>query len=216
MAAAGPASRPGDGDAIKLEARLTGFQEVPSKLTDAAGRFTAVIDPSRTMIEFTLTFADLSTPTLFAHIHFAQRRVNGGIILFLCNNSPDGPQPRPCPSPGGTVTGTIRAEDVVGPGLNAGEADQGITPGSLDDAFRAILNGNGAAYANAFRAIPWRRDSRTDRDRHDGREGREMTMVAGRQAAGACGSSAVVFSTLEIVRSARAGPSGTAGVRRPP
>jgi CHRD domain len=148
MAAAGPASRPGDGNAIKLEARLTGFQEVPSKLTDAAGRFTAVIDPGRTMIEFTLTFADLSTPTLFAHIHFAQRRVNGGIMVFLCNNSPDGPQPRPCPSPGGTVTGTIRAEDVVGPGLSAGAADQGITPGSLDDALRAILNGNGATYAN--------------------------------------------------------------------
>jgi hypothetical protein len=148
MAAAGPASRPGDGDAIKLEAWLNGFQEVPSKLTDAAGRFTAVIDPGRTMIEFTLTFADLSTPTLFAHIHFAQRRVNGGIMVFLCNNSPDGPQPRPCPSPGGTVTGTIRAEDVVGPGLSAGAADQGITPGSLDDALRAILNGNGATYAN--------------------------------------------------------------------
>jgi hypothetical protein len=143
MAAAGPYSRPGDGEAIKLKARLNGFQEVPSKLTHAAGRFTAVIDPSGTTIEFTLTFGDLSTPTLFAHIHFAQRHVNGGVILFLCNNTPDGPQPRACPSPGGTVTGTITAEDVIGP---AGDADQGITPGNLEDALRAILHG--ATYVN--------------------------------------------------------------------
>jgi hypothetical protein len=146
MAAASPDLRPGDGKPIELTARLNGFQEVPSRLTDARGRFTAVIDPGGTMIEFTLTFGDLSTPSLFAHIHFAQRHVNGGVMVFLCNNSPDGPQPGPCPSPGGTVTGTITAEDVVGPGLNAEAADQGITPGSLDDALRAILRG--ATYVN--------------------------------------------------------------------
>jgi hypothetical protein len=146
MAAAGPASRPGDGHAVELKARLNGFQEVPSKLTDARGRFRAVVDSGRTMIEFTLTFSDLSTPTLFAHIHFAQRHVNGGIMVFLCNNSPTGPQPGPCPSPGGTVTGTITAEDVLGPGLEAGAADQGITPGNLNDVLRAILSG--ATYVN--------------------------------------------------------------------
>ena len=72
--------------------------------------------------------------------------MNGGVIVFLCNNSPDGPQPQPCPSPGGTLTGTITAQDVVGPGLNAEAADQGITPGSLNDALRAILSG--ATYVN--------------------------------------------------------------------
>ena len=146
MAAAGPDPAPSDGEPIRLTARLNGFQEVPSKLTAARGRFTAAIDPGRTMIEFTLHFGDLSTPTLFSHIHFAQRHVNGGVMVFLCNNGPNGPQPRPCPSPGGTVTGTITAEDVIGPGLNAGAADQGITPGSLDDVVRAILNG--ATYVN--------------------------------------------------------------------
>ena len=56
MTATGPDPSPGAGEPIKLTARLNGFQEVPSKLTDARGRFTAVIDPGRTMIEFTLTF----------------------------------------------------------------------------------------------------------------------------------------------------------------
>ena len=72
--------------------------------------------------------------------------MNGGVIVFLCNNTPNGPQPQACPSPGGTVTGTITAEDVIGPGLNAGAADQGITPGGLNEALRAIANG--APYVN--------------------------------------------------------------------
>ena len=127
--------------AIRLRARLSGFQEVPPRLTTGRGRFTALIDPARTSITFTLTYSDLSTPVLFSHIHFAQRGVNGGVMVFLCNNSPTGPQPRACPAQGGTVTGTITAEDVVGPGPEDPATDQGISPGNLQDVIRAILSG---------------------------------------------------------------------------
>ena len=127
--------------AIRLRAQLSGFQEVPPRLTTGRGRFTAVIDRARTSVTFTLTYSDLTTPVLFSHIHFAQRGVNGGVMVFLCNNTPEGPQPRPCPSQGGTVSGTFTAEDVIGPGPDDPATDQGIRPGSLDDVIRAILSG---------------------------------------------------------------------------
>ena len=133
-------------DGIGLRARLTGFQEVPPKLTQSTGQFTATIDPTRNSITFFLRYTALSTPVLFAHIHFAQRGVNGGIMMFLCNNTSTGPQPRPCPSPDGTVTGTLTAQDVIGPGPNNPATDQGITPGNLRQAIRAMLSG--ATYVN--------------------------------------------------------------------
>ena len=128
-------------DGIRLRARLTGFQEVTPKLTNATGQFAATIDPTRTSVSFVLRYSALSTPVLFSHIHFAQPGVNGGIIVFLCNNTPTGPQPRACPSRGGTVSGTFTAKDVIGPGPDNPATDQGITAGNLRQAIRAILSG---------------------------------------------------------------------------
>ncbi len=105
LALAGPAFRASDDEAIRLHARLSGFQEVTPKLTSATGDFTAVIDPTRTSITFTLTFSPLSSPVLFSHIHFGQPGVNGGVMVFFCTNTtppPNVPPPAPCPSPGGT------------------------------------------------------------------------------------------------------------------
>jgi hypothetical protein len=127
--------------AIRLRARLTGFQEVPPKLTNATGRFTAVVDPTRTSVTFVLTYSDLSSPVLFSHIHFGQRGVNGGVMVFFCNNTPTGPQPRACPSRGGTISGTFTARDVIGPGPDNPATDQGISPGNLRQVIRAILSG---------------------------------------------------------------------------
>ena len=127
--------------AIRLRARLSGFQEVPPRLTTGRGRFTAVIDRARTSVTFTLTYSDLTTPVLFSHIHFAQRGVNGGVMVFLCNNTPDGPQPRACPLQSGTISGTFTAQDVLGPGPEDPATDQGIRPGNLHDVIRAILSG---------------------------------------------------------------------------
>jgi hypothetical protein len=45
---------------------------------------------------------------LFAHVHFGQPGVNGGILFFLCS----GGSQDPCP-PSGTISGTTPAADVM-------------------------------------------------------------------------------------------------------
>jgi CHRD domain len=101
----------------------------------ATGSFEATIDDAASQIDFTLTFADLEAPVLFAHIHFGQRGVNGGVAAFLCGG---GGKPA-CPQ-SGAVTGTIVPADVVGP------AGQGIAAGEFDELVAAIRAGR--TYAN--------------------------------------------------------------------
>src|SRR5438876_5762563 len=100
---AGPASSADGHREIRLSARLTGFNEVTPKLTSSTGKFSAVVDRNRASVTFTLSFSNLSDTVLFSHIHFGQPGVNGGVMVFFCNNSTSGPQPRPCPTLGGTV-----------------------------------------------------------------------------------------------------------------
>jgi hypothetical protein len=118
-------------DDMTVSARLNGFQEIPSKLTDGHGTFRAKISGSS--IQYELTFSDLTTPAEASHIHFAQRGVNGGIFAFLCGG---GGKPA-CPSSGGTVTGTITLADILAP-----SPDQGLSAGDFAGAVRAILSGN--------------------------------------------------------------------------
>jgi hypothetical protein len=101
----------------------------------ANGSFEATIDDAASEIDFTLTFADLEAPVLFAHIHFGQRSVNGGVAAFLCGG---GGKPA-CPQ-SGTVSGTIVPADVVGP------AGQGIAAGEFGELVAAIRAGR--TYAN--------------------------------------------------------------------
>jgi hypothetical protein len=124
-----------DNEDNTVRAKLNGFQEVPSKLTNGHGTFTAVIGANS--ISYTLTFSGLSTPALASHIHFAQPGVNGGIFAFLCGG---GGKPA-CPAAGGTVTGTITAADILAP-----TPDQGLAAGDFAGAVRAIQSGN--TYAN--------------------------------------------------------------------
>lgn len=114
-----------------LSARLTGFEEIPAKLTAGHGTFKATIDSSS--ITYELTFSGLSTSAIASHIHFAQRGVNGGIFAFLCGG---GGKPV-CPPAGGTVTGVITAADILAP-----SPDQGLAAGDFAGAVRAILSGN--------------------------------------------------------------------------
>jgi hypothetical protein len=114
---------------------MNGFQEVPSIMTTGVGEFVAKIDDG--VIEYTLTYAGLEGgATLFAHIHFGQAGVNGGVSAFLCGG---GDKP-PCTPVAGTITGIIDPTDVIGP------AGQGIEPGSFDELVRALRTG--MAYAN--------------------------------------------------------------------
>ena len=73
---------------------------------------------------------------LFAHIHFGQEGVNGGVAAFLC-----GGNGRPaCPQGSGTVTGTITADNVKA--IPA----QGLEARDIGALIRAIKAGY--AYAN--------------------------------------------------------------------
>jgi hypothetical protein len=122
----------------RLGTNLIGFEEPPSISTVATGRFDAAISHDDTEIQYELSYENLEGTVMQAHIHLGQRRVNGGISVWLCGNPPLVPPPGTpaCPVPSGTVTGTITAVDVIGP------TGQGIAPGELAELIRAIRNGN--------------------------------------------------------------------------
>jgi CHRD domain len=120
------------GDHGGARAKLIGFNEVPANSTLARGTFKASIDTQAKTIKYTLQYQGIEGGTAFAaHIHFAQRDVNGGVAAFLCGG---GDKPT-CPSPGGTVEGTIDAADVIGP------ANQGISAGQFDELVGALRRG---------------------------------------------------------------------------
>lgn len=135
-----------DGHAI---ARLRGFEEVPAVSSFAGGRFHADLVGGE--IRYELTYFSTQGGVTQAHIHFAQRGVNGGIVAFLCSNLGNGPVgTQACPAAGtqGTpaiITGTIRASDVVG------VTAQGIGPGEISELMRAIRAGT--AYANVHSTL---------------------------------------------------------------
>jgi hypothetical protein len=120
---------------------LIGYEEVPAVSTVASGEFRARISRDESELAYTLSYADLEGAVQQAHIHFGQFGVNGGISVFLCSNLGNGPAGTPaCPDPPATVSGTLRADDVVGP------AGQGIAATELAELIRAIRAG--VAYVN--------------------------------------------------------------------
>jgi hypothetical protein len=141
LAVAGPAS------AEQVQARLSGYEEVPAISTEGEGEFRAQIAPDGQSVAWELSYAGLEGEVLQAHIHFGQPAVVGGIVVFLCTNLGNGPAgTQACPAPPATIGGTIASGDVV-----AGAATQLITPGELDEVIRAIRAG--AAYANVHTSL---------------------------------------------------------------
>jgi hypothetical protein len=131
-----------------FNAHLVGFKEVPSISTGASGEFKAQVNNNETAIDWELSYKDLEGGVQQAHIHFAQRGVNGGITVFLCTNLGNGPTGiQGCPAAPATITGTIMAADVS-PNIPATEMarTQGINTGEFDELLRAIRAG--ATYAN--------------------------------------------------------------------
>jgi CHRD domain len=125
-----------------VETRLKSYQEVPAVSSTATGKFKASIDEKSGSIKYELTYSGLQGDVRQAHIHFGQRSVNGGIVVFLCQTSvnpdPTGLSPT-CPQ-SGTVSGVIQAANVIGP------AGQGIDPMEFAELVAAIRSG--VAYAN--------------------------------------------------------------------
>jgi len=126
---------------------LSGYNETPSTINSTgSGEFVAKVNNDESSVSYALTYRDLGTPVIQAHIHFGRPSLNGGVVLFLCNTSGSPPAtvptPPPCPQGGGTVTGTLTAADVIA------VAGQGIDPGAAGFAEMIKALRNGAAYAN--------------------------------------------------------------------
>lgn len=128
-----------------VKATLDGFQENPSISTTGIGHLDLRIDDDTETIEYELSYANLEGvlvpdgQVIASHIHMSARGVNGAVVAFLCGG---GGKPA-CPTPEGTVTGTIVASDIIGPaaqGINAGE------PRAFEEFARAIRAGY--TYAN--------------------------------------------------------------------
>jgi hypothetical protein len=139
-------------DKRKLKVDLSGFEEVPVVITTGQGELKLNINQGGTAIDYVLKFSDLQADVRQAHIHVAQKSVNGGIVLWLCqttfNMAPTPGTPfcdaAPNTPRGGTVSGTLTAADVQG------IATQQVAAGNLDDVLIAIAAGK--AYANVHTA----------------------------------------------------------------
>lgn len=122
--------------------RLRGFEEVPAVSSSGGGRFNATVNEQGTMVTWELNYFNMESTVTQAHIHFGQRGVNGGVVVFLCSNLANAPAgTQQCPPSPGFLSGSFTAEDVVG-----GAAAQGITPGELHSVLRALRAG--ATYVN--------------------------------------------------------------------
>jgi hypothetical protein len=129
-------SKNGEGNSVG--ARLGGYQEVPSISTTGRGMFTAKVKNGQ--IEYTLSYSNLEGTAQQAHIHLAQRGVNGAVVAFLCGG---GGKPA-CPA-SGSVTGTIVAADIIA------VPAQGIAAGEINEVIRAMRAG--VTYANVHTSL---------------------------------------------------------------
>jgi hypothetical protein len=68
---------------------VEGCQEVPPNVTNAQGNAALSYDTVTNVLSYNITFAGLTTPELFSHIHGpSPRGVDGGILFTLPNGSP--------------------------------------------------------------------------------------------------------------------------------
>ena len=143
----GPASSREDHGGNFFRATLQGVEEVPSTSTRARGRFRVEITEDGTSMTYTLRYSDLEGQIRQAHIHFAQKGVNGGIVVFLCQTTfnPDPTGHAPTRPQSGTVTGTLTAANMT-----ALAVAQGIAAGEFAELVRAIRAG--VTYANVHSA----------------------------------------------------------------
>jgi hypothetical protein len=134
----------GNGHGNRFSAKLTGFEETPSESTPGHGSFRASLTNGGTVIHYRLKYDDFEAAegaTLFAHIHFGQVGVAGGVSAFLCGG---GDKP-PCTPLEGDISGDIDAADVIGP------SGQGIAAGEMNELIRAMRKGY--TYANVHTTL---------------------------------------------------------------
>jgi hypothetical protein len=166
-------------DAKVVRAKLTGFQEVPSVATVARGEFLAKIADDEQSIDYELTYEGLQGNVTQAHIHFAQRHVNGGIVLWFCGTASNpGPMGTPMCTPGsGKFTGTFVAANVQA--IGGGNVAQQVAAGEIEKVIAALRAG--AAYANVHTELSpggeirgqIKKDDKDGKDNRDHRDHRD-------------------------------------------
>jgi hypothetical protein len=135
-----------DGD-TRIRTTLTGYQEVPAVSTLATGRLDLKINSAGDSIDYTLSYSGLQADVRQAHIHFAQKSVNGPIVVWLCDTATvPGPSGTPkCPQ-AGSVSGTITSANVL-----AAPPAQQLAAGEILEVVAALRAG--AAYTNVHTAV---------------------------------------------------------------
>ena len=128
------------GEKKSFQAFLDGFQEVPPVLTTAEGRFQGKVNDIESEIAYELEYSGMVSHVRAAHIHFGQPGVNGGIMVFLCDNTGAEPGAPACPEASGTVMGVLTQADVKA------IAAQGIGANDFAAFLKALRSG--AAYVN--------------------------------------------------------------------
>ncbi|ONI72692.1 hypothetical protein ALI144C_42505 [Actinosynnema sp. ALI-1.44] len=150
LSATASAAAPHDVDGFasrhSVREQLSGYHEHPLPLsTTGTGSFRATLNERTQEITWQLSYADMSGAVTQAHIHFGHAFQAGGISAFLCTNAGNGPAgTQLCPAAPATISGTLRAADVVGP------AAQGIAAGEFAELARAFRSG--VTYANVHSA----------------------------------------------------------------
>jgi len=132
-------------------AKFSGFQEIGGLgagetgaiLSNATATLDLDLDRNAQTLTFKLTYANLGSAVVQSHIHFGKVHVAGGVVVFFCANPPASAMApagtQACPA-SGTVTGTLKAADVVGP------AGQNIAAGNFDGLEDALESNT--AYGN--------------------------------------------------------------------
>jgi len=128
--------------AQEFSTKLSGFNEVPAAIfSPATGTLDLTLDQQAGTLDYTLSYSNLSTPVTQAHIHFGKEHVTGGVLVFFCSNLTNPPPGTPaCPENGGTVSGTVAANGVVG------IEQQNVTAGDFNALVAALTSQTG--YAN--------------------------------------------------------------------
>jgi CHRD domain len=141
----------------RIRARLTGYQEVPAVSTPAGGRFVADVAADGSYFDYELTYRGLQGVITQSHIHFAQKSVNGPIVIWLCRTATNPGPAAPIQAPDCqvntagqagefSVSGRITAANVL-----ASPAAQQLAAGELAEALRAMRAG--AAYVNVHTTV---------------------------------------------------------------
>ena len=132
-----------------LRAELRASNEVPFVSSPATGKFRARVAHDGTSFDYWLDYEGFEGTVTQSHIHIGQRFAAGGISVWLCQTASNPAPPAvagqtpTCGDPGGEdfeATGTISAEDVIGP------TGQAVPAMSFEELLGLIRSGN--AYVN--------------------------------------------------------------------